>query len=139
MNEWFQDELGELFHWSKQALAVGAGLVCGLFGIQGWTGFLLFGALLLTLSNFAYRALEVADDVIDAWEAIQEASMPATFAFVVSPKHPSLAPASVAVVAAATAGSSVGSGNRGNRGRRTFPSAADRLARSTTYGYAARM
>lgn len=75
--DWDKGDVIDIFHWLKQFLAIAAGVVCGLFGITGWPGFVLGMGAVCLLSHMYLRSSKIPDDAMSDGEAFQEGLMPA--------------------------------------------------------------
>eukprot|EP00922_Rhytidocystis_sp_ex-Travisia-forbesii_P052116 GHVS01077356.1.p2 GENE.GHVS01077356.1~~GHVS01077356.1.p2 ORF type:complete len:152 (+),score=39.90 GHVS01077356.1:194-649(+) len=81
---WEKDEVCDFLHWLKFGIAVCAGVICGVVPVEGVAGLVLFGLLLVAITYTWCRKVGIDDDVMDATEILQEGTLAAVMAFMLT-------------------------------------------------------
>ncbi|KAF2073490.1 hypothetical protein CYY_005199 [Polysphondylium violaceum] len=77
-------EISVIVHWFKQIIGLFVGILCGAIPFTGFVGFLIFGAICVSLTTFYYTKLLEVEDGDFKWELMQEGFMSALAIFVIT-------------------------------------------------------
>eukprot|EP01070_Trichotokara_eunicae_P007901 Trichotokara_eunicae@DN5576_c0_g1_i2.p1 len=74
-------EVEVILHWVKQVTAFVCGVAFACFPLRGFGAYLSFGVCFVGITLSIMRKLDITDDVMTRWEALQEGFMAAFATF----------------------------------------------------------